>query len=83
MESELADFERKRGIKSRWKVTDPEYSDARQCFLKEKHAGSIAVMFMDFSHKTALSAKNESQICRLVNKEIEFKMHKFTANTSF
>ena len=38
MESELADFERKRGIKSRWKVTDPEYSDARQCFLKEKQA---------------------------------------------
>jgi len=33
MESQLANFERTRGIKQRWKVTDKEYLDAQRSSL--------------------------------------------------
>lgn len=36
MESQLADFERTKGIKQRWKATDKEYLDAQHSSLLDK-----------------------------------------------
>lgn len=36
MDCQLADFERKHGLKNRWKKEDQEYTDARKAFLNEK-----------------------------------------------
>ena len=36
MESQLAEFERKRGIKLRWERNDKEYIDARNASLVDK-----------------------------------------------
>ena len=36
MESQLDDFERRRGVRQRWKPTDKEFIDAKQSLLLEK-----------------------------------------------
>lgn len=51
MESQLGDFERRHNIKSRWKVTDPEYSDAKQCFLKEKQEQVVSCLWASVTRR--------------------------------
>ena len=36
MDCQLADFERKHGLKTRWEKEDREYTDARKAFSTEK-----------------------------------------------
>jgi len=44
MESQLANFEHKRGIKQRWKVTDKEYLDAQRSSLIEKKESAYSAL---------------------------------------
>ena len=62
LDSQLADMERRFGVKTRWRPTDREYLDTRRSSLTEKF--SQLHTRLGISSQATLFAKDESKICR-------------------